>query len=265
MKFAIISDIHFGEEHAHKDIIRKLSRHAMPLLQGFVDSMNSSIRPEFVVNLGDAINDMSHDIDVEHLTAVLAAFKNMQAPTSHLMGNHEQQTIDTEELKTILGLESLYYSADIGEYHLVFLFSRASAGEDSTIDEAQRAWLQKDLQGTSKQTLVFVHHALSDQDLTGNFWFEGAPNKALIRNRAEVREILERSGRVIAVFNGHVHWNRMDVQSGIPYFSITSIVENFRNDDTPSDSYAVVEVDGDSITVDVGGEDRQHYEFSIRR
>ena len=86
---------------------------------------------------------------------------------------------------------------------------------------------------------------------------------ALVANRSEIRDIFEKSGKVLAVFNGHVHWNRMDIHNGIPYFNITSIVENFKNDDTPSESFAVVDLHHESITVDIRGNDSAHFQHSF--
>ena len=100
-------------------------------------------------------------------------------------------------------------------------------------------------------------------DLIGNFWFESKPEYGLLHNRADVRKILEASGKVKAVISGHQHWNRMKVQNGIPYFVVTSLVENFRNDGTPTKAHTVVTLDEKGIEIDVKGNDptKFHFEF----
>ena len=262
MKFAIISDIHVGEESEHKGVIRKLSRYSLKFLDDFIARMNTEVKPGFVVNLGDMINDVSYEADVKNLKLVLEALKRLTCPVFHLAGNHEQWTIEKKELESLIG-GPVHYSFDASAYHGIVLFSEAYKGEDSTIGDEQKTWLQKELQNTHKKILVFVHHSLADQDLTGNFWFDERPNRALIGNREEIRKIMEESGKVVAVFNGHVHWNRMDVHNGIPYFNIQSLVENFNSDGVPAECHAVVEIDDKGIDVDVVGTDKAHYQYEF--
>jgi alkaline phosphatase len=104
-----------------------------------------------------------------------------------------------------------------------------------------------------------MHHPISDQDLTGCFWFEGLSHKAFVENREEVRAILEASGKVRAVFNGHLHRNNMWVHNNIPYFTIQSCVEDVDNSGRPSKSFAVVTLDSDSISVQIHGTDATTY------
>ncbi len=263
MKFAIISDIHLGQESEFKGVVRKLSRHSKRLLEKFIIDMNVDVRPEFVVNLGDLINDVEREEDIENLKYVLEQQKQLDCPVHNLVGNHEQWTLSREDMEGFYGMKPLYYSTDTDTHHLIFMLSEAGNGEDSYVGTEQLSWLQEDLEVTNKPTIVFTHHALADQDLTGNFWFEGRENRALVTNRDEVRNIFESSGKVIAVFNGHTHWNKMDVHNGIPYFTITSIVENYKNEDIPSESYAVIDVNEAEIKVDVRGNDTAQHTFTF--
>ncbi len=260
MKFVIISDIHIGKEKEHKGVIRKMSRHSLPFLDEFITRINNEIKPPFVINLGDVINDITHDIDVDNLKIAFDSFKKLNCPIYNLVGNHEQKTISVEELEILFNHKPLYYSFDQGDYHFIALFSER---KELLIDDSQKNWLSEDLNNTSKKTLIFVHHSLADQDLTGNFWFEGLPEGCLIKNRKEIRKIIENSKKVIAVFNGHLHWNKMDVHNGIPYFTIQSLVENFKNEDIPSNSYAIIELSDDLIKVDIQGSDSQCYLHEI--
>ena len=53
------------------------------------------------------------------------------------------------------------------------------------------------------------------------------------------------SGRVRAVFNGHLHWNHLDVIAGIPYVTVQSLIENLDDDapGRPAAAHAVVRAD----------------------
>ena len=99
--------------------------------------------------------------------------------------------------------------------------------------------------------------------MKGNFWFENAPDKALLGNRKQIRKIFEESGRVKAVISAHQHWNKMFVHNGIPYFTITSLVENFTNDGLPSEAHTIVSLGDDKITVDVKGNDPAEYKLAF--
>jgi hypothetical protein len=101
--------------------------------------------------------------------------------------------------------------------------------------------------------VVFLHHGLADQDLTGNPWFEGRPEYCLVENRKEIRDILSESKKVIAVFNSHLHWDRQDFHDGIPYFTIQSLVENENDLGLASETHAVVNIVGDKVDVEVKG------------
>lgn len=260
MKFAIVSDIHIGQEEEYKGVVRKMSRHSLSFLNSFIDKMNNEVKPLFVVNLGDSINDISHDVDVLNLKIAFGNLSKLNCPVYNLVGNHEQKTIEIDELEKLFNHKPLYYSFDQENYHFIVLFSER---KDLLVFDDQKNWLKKDLDNTNKKTVVFVHHALADQDLTGNFWFENNPKRSLVKNREEIRQILENSKKVVAVFNGHLHWNKMDVHNDIPYFNIQSLVENFKNEDIPSNSYAIIELTPEIIDVDIQGADREHYSYKI--
>ncbi|NLG68985.1 MAG: hypothetical protein GX496_05370, partial [Firmicutes bacterium] len=49
---------------------------------------------------------------------------------------------------------------------------------------------------------------------------------------------MERSGRVVAVFNGHVHWGVVRVTGGIPYVAVPSFLERWRPEGPVPGAYA---------------------------
>jgi alkaline phosphatase len=74
-------------------------------------------------------------------------------------------------------------------------------------------WLRQDLATTLKPVVVFAHQRL---DPTEHY---------TIRNAEAVRSILERSGRVAAVFQGHSHHNDYALLNGIHYCTLVALVE----------------------------------------
>jgi hypothetical protein len=241
MRFAIVNDIHFASHEGGyvRGIQRKLVHRAEPLVAEFVAAMNEDVRPLFVVNLGDAIEDAGDPaVDRAYLERVAGLLAGLQMPSYSLLGNHDAHTIPAEEAAVILGGERSYFAFDVSGFHFValgFAGARTPSGD--------------------RPTVVFCHHGLADDSMAGNFWFDGNPEAALIANRADVRSLLERSGRVRAVISAHQHWNRLLVHAGIPYITVTSLVENTRNDGVAAAAWSVVDLDDGGIVVDVRGND----------
>ncbi len=162
----------------------------------------------------------------------LALFAGAGVPVYHVAGNHDTAHITAPELCDLLGIPALYYAFDVAEYHFVVLHSaQPSSGEkQTTIADEQLAWLAADLAGTTKHTVIFLHHSLADQELAGNVWFAGLPHECLVENRREVRALLAQHDHVVAVVNGHLHWNHVDQHGALPYITLQSAVENVAED-----------------------------------
>jgi 3',5'-cyclic-AMP phosphodiesterase len=96
----------------------------------------------------------------------------------------------------------------------------------------------------------------------GNRWFDEAPHLCRVVERGALRRVFESSGKVLAVFNGHMHWNHLDIISGIPYITVQSLVENL-DDDAPgraAAAFAVCDVDERRLLVTVHGEETVRYQ-----
>jgi len=84
MKFAIINDIHNGPADSgfKFGVQRKLTYEAERLATAFVETMNSNVKPEFVVNLGDFIEDVnSKEIDLGYLKKTIQILSKLSMPT----------------------------------------------------------------------------------------------------------------------------------------------------------------------------------------
>ncbi len=258
MIFAVISDIHLGPEgYSDRGDLRKLAKHSKELVNDFVNTMNNKVHPSFVVQLGDVIEDDTPASDKKNYRSILELLSKLDCPLYNVVGNHDTKNLSEREIMELTGQNTLYYAFNSNGYRFITLFSKRDEDGHITVSEPQAQWLAQNL--TKTDSIIFVHHSLADQDLTGNYWFEGLPQHSLIANRQIIRKILENSGQVKAVINGHLHWNRMHIHNNIPYFNFQSLVENFRGNNTPSASYAVVELDNKQIEVSVAGNDPAHY------
>ncbi len=253
MRFVILTDIHLGPEIHFRGVLRKVNKNAKIFLDEFIRQMNNNIKPEFVVVLGDLIEHNDKVKDKENIAYIVKLLKKLECPVFYVAGNHDLKNISENKLAKLFNLNSLYYSFDSGSSHFIVLFSKVAEKGNILINDEQELWLKNDLKKTSKKCMVFVHHGLADQSLKGNPYFEGRPEFCLIKNRKEIRNILEQSNKVLAVFNSHLHWDKQNTHNSIPYFTIQSLTENEGDNGIASEAYAVVNIAGNKVNVEVKG------------
>jgi 3',5'-cyclic AMP phosphodiesterase CpdA len=245
---AFISDTHIGPSGLFKGIRRKLTEFAEPFLAEFTQQVRESGRYDAVLQLGDLIEDESPERDLANFSKGVSVLAQCGMPAHHVIGNHDTARLSAGELLTLLNRPSHFYSFDAAGAHMVVLHTIHREGR-IVLPAEQVAWLQEDLAGTILPTLVCSHHSFADQDLRGNPWFEGAPAACLVDNRAEVRAILRDAGHVIAVVNGHLHWNHVDWHDGLPYITVQSAVENCDDAGTPAHAWGEIEITANQFTL----------------
>jgi 3',5'-cyclic AMP phosphodiesterase CpdA len=266
MNFAIITDLHFGPEARHEGKLRKLTAHAGALTEDFVRRMNDEVKPDLVVNLGDDIEDESRELDLARYGECQALLRRAKATLVNVAGNHDTIHMNRADLERFWQRSGpLYYSFDEGPWHFTVMHTIEKKDVEIRVPTPQIEWLAEDLRQASKPTIVLMHHSASEQYLEDSRWFRGKANLALIKERADIRRVFEASGKVKAVFNGHVHRNHLDVIGGIPYVTVQSLIENLDEDapGTPAAAHAVVTLDPARITVRVHGNDPARYQFEL--
>lgn len=270
LTFGLVTDLHFGPEATFGGKLRKLTGHAPALARAFVARMNDVVRPDFIVNLGDDIEDESPEADRRRYAECIGILREARAELVNVAGNHDTIHMGAEDLLAVWEKPKgagLYSSFDRAGYHFVVLHTQERKDVDVRIDDEQLAWLERDLAATALPTFVLMHHSAADQDLRGNRWFEGSPHICLVRERRRMRSLFREQGRVVAVFNGHLHWNHLDVIEGIPYVTLQSLIENL-DDDAPgraAAAHAVVRVSKKHVVVEIEGAERARYQFDQRK
>jgi 3',5'-cyclic AMP phosphodiesterase CpdA len=267
LTLGFLSDLHFGPEARFDGKLRKVSHLAEPLAREALRAMLDEARPDLLVNLGDDLEDESYEADLARYEACQRVLRGAGVPVVNVAGNHDIVHLRRDDLNRAWGREGpLYYALDHGGYHLVVLHTVEKKDVDVRIPPAQLAWLAADLSATTLPTIVLMHHPASEQDLADSRWFSRAPHLALVRERAELRRVLAASGKVRAVFNGHVHRNHVDVIDGIPYVTLQSLVENLEADEParPAATWAWARFDDERVVVRVRGNDPARYQFELR-
>jgi 3',5'-cyclic AMP phosphodiesterase CpdA len=260
----IITDLHFGPEAWFEGKLRKLTHLGPALAADFARRMKDVVHPDLVVNLGDDIEDESREADLARYGECQSILGQSGAPLVNVAGNHDLINLNREDLNRLWGRSGpLYHSFDLAGWHFVVLHTIERKGVDVHIPAPQLEWLGADL-GTDARgpAVVLMHHSASEQDLDDSRWWPGRSHLALVDERVELRRIFRESGRVRAVFNGHLHWNHFDVIDGIPYVTIQSLIENVEDDapGRPAAAHAVVRLDAKRMVVRVHGEDPARYQ-----
>jgi 3',5'-cyclic AMP phosphodiesterase CpdA len=264
LTLGLITDVHFGPEARWNGKLRKLTHLAGDLTRDFVRQMNDDVKPDLIVNLGDDIEDESREADLRRYGECQAILRTAKAELVNVAGNHDLIHMNREDLSHFWQRTGpLYYSLDRAGWHFVVLHTLERQDVDVRVDHTQLHWLRDDLAATRSPTIVLMHHSASEQDVEDSRWWPGRPHMALVKERAELRAAFEQSGRVRAVFNGHLHWNHLDVIAGIPYVTLQSPIENLDDDapGRPAAAHAVVRLAPSRMTVHVRGNDPARYQI----
>lgn len=244
LRFGLLTDCHYadkasaGKRH-YKDSLCKL-REA-------VCRFNRA-KANFVVELGDFIDSgPSVKEEIAYLQTMEKVFAKFKKDRHFVLGNHCVYNLTKEEFFDNCAAKRPHYSFDQRAFHFVVLDScfrkdgvaygrKNYDWTDANIPVSQLEWLADDLKQTHKPTVVFAHQRIDTEDIYS------------VNNAREVRETLEKSGRVIAVFQGHTHKNDYHEIEGIHYCTMRAVVEQ---PSLKNNSFAVVDLYADgSIRVD---------------
>jgi 3',5'-cyclic AMP phosphodiesterase CpdA len=245
MRILIISDIHYGNDtnypkYGREDYINSFGSKFENYLLKF---KALSLEHDLIIDLGDLIAEIDADNDID-LYKKATGLLNVGRPVKYVLGNHELRNLSRQQLLQIIGEEKAYYSFDIDNYHHIVLDSfRNNRDEQPLIDREQLVWLKQDLEKTNLSTLVYCHYALNNQSLDENYYFKGKLHKAFIKNKEEVRRILEDSKKVIAVFGGHLHFFNRENINNIDYITVPSFTENNSANEPKAECVSVKLVD----------------------
>ncbi|MDG2382157.1 MAG: metallophosphoesterase [Pirellulaceae bacterium] len=221
LKIGLVTDLHYADKptagsRCYRESLDKLTAAASELQQH---------DPAFIVELGDLI-DAADTVSEEQgfLKRINRLYSQISNERHYVLGNHCVSTLTKNEFLGEVEREKSYYGFEKGGYHFLVLDAcfrgdGQSYGRnnfewtDANIPAEELEWLQAELQTTSKPVIVFTHQRL---DLMNHY---------AVRNAVAVRKILEKSGKVRAVFQGHSHENDYREIGGIHYCTLRAMVE----------------------------------------
>jgi len=248
-RFGIVTDSHY----ANRNYSNRFCSESLNKMTECVELMNKQ-EVDFLIEIGDFKDEDAPPVEantISYLQAIEAVFRQFRGSIYHVLGNHDMDSISKSQfLANVenkgIAPDASYYSFDINGLHIVILDANYSSDgadynhgnfswTDANIPAAELGWLKQDLASADGPVIVFVHQLL---DGTGDYY---------VKNAADVRQILEASGKVLAVFQGHHHSGAYNQIRGIHYYTLRAMVEG---SGAENNAYAIVEVHSDrSLTV----------------
>lgn len=249
LRFGWVTDIH------HSQAAIKWNRYYFESLAKFseaIDLFNHS-GVDFVIETGDLKDQCESSSPNEtrrYLREAESVFAKFKGPRYHVFGNHDLDDLSKAEFQAVtsnFGIpanQSYYWFENCG-YRMVvldacFMANGADynannfAWYDTAIPAKEMVWLKQTLDSSKLPVLIFVHQPLDGQ------------SQRYVSNSLQVRQLLEQSEKVIAVFQGHIHEGGYSLMGGIHYITLQSVVDGPGAD---NNSYALVEVSENQLVV----------------
>jgi len=236
MKIGLFADPHYATKKT-ACITRRPSlsfRKATEAVRAFRDA---GVR--FIVCLGDLIDsDFSRKQEEKNLAEIGELLVSSGIPCYCCMGNHDAFIFSKEAFAQISGLTAAPRSfSDENKLFILLDACYHSDGSaysckntdwtDSFIPNEQVEWLKNTLQSSSAaKVTVFIHQNLDPT----------VEERHIIKNAAQIREILERDGRVKTVYQGHYHPGKTTVHNHIRYVTLKAMCEGDDN------SYIIIDI-----------------------
>lgn len=221
VRIGMVTDLHYADKpprgtRFYRESLTKIAE---------VGEQFQQAKPDFVVELGDLIDSAdSLEAEKENLRRIERAIATLPGDKHYVLGNHCVTALTKEEFLAGVGQRKSHYSFDVGGFHFVILdacfrsdgapYGRGNVDwTDANIPAEQVDWLRADLKSATGKTIVFAHQRL---DVANHYG---------VKNAAQVRKVLEDSGQVLAVFQGHYHKNDLKEIGGIHYCTLVAMIE----------------------------------------
>jgi alkaline phosphatase len=254
LRVGLLTDLHYADKapagtRHYRETLDKLSEAATRFQQD---------RPAFVVELGDLI-DAADSVETEqrYLKTINREFSAIAKDRHYVLGNHCVDTLTKAEFLEGVEQKQAYYSFDRGSFHFVVLDAcfrhdgepygrKNSVWKDANIPAAELEWLEADLKSTDRKTIAFAHQRLDVSNDHG------------VKNGSDVRKVLEQSGKVLAVFQGHSHQNDLRDVQGIHYCTLRAMVEG---SGTENNGYSLLDIAPDGTMRLTGFRKQKGYDW----
>lgn len=259
VRIALVADIHHGAPS-----LTKRGDTALELMSEFSRFANDA-RPDLVIDLGDRISDVDRDRDLVLQREVAEAFRAVDAPISHINGNHDRDHLAVSDNEDILGQSLGHQTIDIGSWRVVLwradtLIRRGGQWPGFRLAEADLLWLSRTVREADRPLLIAGHVPISGHSQVGNYYFENNPASSTYPQADRARAMLAQARQPVVCIAGHVHWNTITPIDGIVHLTQQSLTESFTTGGEPAGAMGLIEL-GDTVDWRVVGADPVSFSF----
>lgn len=228
MKLGIFADTHYCK----KEILCR-TRHPSLSLGKIKEAMEAftAVGVDLCICMGDLVDICDSVSEAEECIAnAIGLIRSYDIPFMLIPGNHDYKVFSAEEFSVRTGCAIPPCVFDTGSYLLIMLdanyrsdnrrFDVAGVDwKDSNLPPEQLEFLYQALTTADKPSVVLVHENL-DTSVQANH---------IIKNASAARKIIEQSGKVKLVIQGHYHPGADHVINGIRYLTVPAMCEGTEN------------------------------------
>ncbi len=242
LRFGWVTDIHYAEADIKWGRYYKESRDKL----SEAISLFNEQKVDFVIETGDFKDQNEPPFEektLEYLKKIEQVFSGFNGPRYHVLGNHDMDSLSKEQFlneieNTGVAKDKSYYYFERNNIRFVVLDACYTSWgkdydhhnyswKDANIPRHQLRWLKQVLESSKYPVVIFVHQLL---DGKGDVY---------VNSSRRVRKILEESGKVLAVFQGHKHDGDINEINGILYYTLKAMVEGSGKENS---SYSIVTI-----------------------
>lgn len=228
LRFGWVTDVHYAEAP------EKWGRYFTESIQKIKEAVTlfNEEKVDFVIETGDFKDQTEPPVESETLTyleKIETQFSMFKGERYHVLGNHDLDSLSKEQFlmnvtNSGIGKKKSYYFFEKAGFRFVVLDACYKANgedydhnnfhwKDTNVPNDQLVWLKDVLNESAYPVIVFVHQLLDGE------------GDLFVNNANEVTGIMEESGKVKAVFQGHHHTGSVSVVNGILYYTLKAMVE----------------------------------------
>ena len=222
MKLGLFSDPHYSSKSVTCGV-RYNSRSLDKIRRAY--EFFKEQKCDSVICLGDLI-DKEETVDAvrENLQSIATVVRDSGIPTACLLGNHDAFSLGRDEFYSVLS-DCVPRDAQIDGKHLIFLdacyFKSGKPyerGDDDWTDTfyPHEQHLRDTLCSAHGDVYLFIHQNI-DPAIDGDH---------RLHNADALFELINQSGRVKAVFQGHFHAGKTSQYCGVRYITLPAMCQN---------------------------------------
>jgi len=222
MKIGVFTDSHYSSQEITCGV-RYNSKSLQKIKEAYAYFKDNKC--ELIICLGDLIDkEQNHQKETENLKRLAAIINESNVPTVCVMGNHDAFAFEVDEFYKTVGISKPETIKQNGKNLLFIDACYFKSGKHYMPGDSDwtdtffpfTAELESELETLSGEVYIFMHQNI-DPDIHESH---------RLSNSKRIREIIEKSGKVKTVYQGHYHAGEKSRNNGIDYITFPAMCQN---------------------------------------